>query len=109
MIVHSADSILVSARGDLDLATAPALDAALCEVEARSPRVAVDLRALTFMDSSGINLLMRHVARAESDGFVLAVIPPRPPVMRVLDIAGVLPLLPIIDGPANRAPADGNS
>jgi stage II sporulation protein AA (anti-sigma F factor antagonist) len=95
------DWIGVSARGELDIATSPQLDAALREVEASDRRVAVDLQALTFMDSSGVNLLVRHTARARSIGFALAIIPPVHRVARVLDLAGVRHLLPIVDRPAH--------
>jgi stage II sporulation protein AA (anti-sigma F factor antagonist) len=95
------DWIGISARGELDIATAPHLDAVLCDVEARDRRVAVDLHALTFMDSSGVNLLARHTARAHSIGFALAIIPPVASVARVLDLAGVTHLLPIVEGRAH--------
>src|SRR4051812_11539308 len=105
--LYSGQSVRVAARGELDLETAPELDAALCDAEERGRKIVLDLRALTFMDSSGVNLLMRHVARAQIDGFVLSVIPPVASVARVLHIAGIWPLLPVAD--AAPQPRAGNS
>jgi anti-anti-sigma factor len=100
----SADRVRITAAGELDLATASRLDAALTEVEAGARRVELDLSALTFMDSSGINLLIRHARRARG-GVTLAIMPPPPRVARVLDIAGVTDLLPLVDGSDGATPA----
>jgi anti-sigma B factor antagonist len=99
--VHG-DSAQIVARGELDLETAPELDAALRRVEATARSVTVDLHELTFMDSTGVNLLTRHVEIADRDHVELSIIPPRPPVARVLDLAGVTDLLPLVDPPAPR-------
>lgn len=98
------DRIRISAVGELDLATASQLDAALTEVEATARRIELDLAALTFMDSSGINLLIRHARRAQGGGRTLAIVPPPPRVARVLDVAGVTDLLPLVDGVDGSAP-----
>ena len=91
------NAVRVSVGGDLDLATAPQLDAALREIETTSSTVILDLRGLTFMDSSGINLLVRHAESARSDGFALSIIPPNPTVARVLDITRVRQHLPLVE------------
>jgi len=77
------------------------------DVEARAGDVILDRRAVTFIDASGIDLLMRHDAPAHSDGFVLSVIPPTPSVTRVLHVAEIWPLLPVVE--AARRPRAGDS
>lgn len=99
------DRIRIVAAGELDLATASQLDAALTEVEATADRIELDLAALTFMDSSGINLLIRHARRVEGAGPALAIVPPPPRVARVLEVAGVIDLLPLVEG--SDASGDG--
>jgi anti-anti-sigma factor len=98
------DSARIVARGELDLVTAPELDGALCRLEPTARTITVDLRGLTFMDSSGVNLLVRHVEIAERVKVELSIIAPRPAVARVLDLAGVTHLLPLVDPPALRLP-----
>ncbi|GAA4431302.1 STAS domain-containing protein [Actinokineospora soli] len=53
---------LVSVRGELDLATAPVLDAHLAAV--RDPCVVVDLSAVDFLGVAGITVLLQHRERA---------------------------------------------
>jgi anti-sigma B factor antagonist len=89
--------VRVSVGGDLDLATAPRLDGALREIESTSSTVILDLSGLTFIDSSGINLLVRHAERARSNGFALSIVPPNATVARVLDITGVDQHLPLAE------------
>ncbi len=83
--------------GELDLATAPqlerAFDAVLREDDAKM--IVVDLTELSFMDSTGIHLLIRmHAACADVDR--LRVINGSRAVERLLDLTGVGALLPII-------------
>lgn len=58
---HASDgSPLVKLDGELDLATAPELERALCPVIERGPRrLVVDAAGLRFADSSAIALLVR--------------------------------------------------
>ena len=53
------ESVFVRPVGELDLATAPIVDAQLCElVEAGFTSVVLDLRKLRFLDSTGLRLLL---------------------------------------------------
>jgi anti-anti-sigma factor len=83
--------------GELDLATAPqlecAFDAAFRDDDA--DMIVVDLTELSFMDSTGIQLLIRmHGACADVDR--LRVINGSRAVARILDLTGVRTQLPII-------------
>jgi anti-sigma B factor antagonist len=98
------DSARVRARGELDINTAPEVDAALRDVEAPGRRVGLDLRGLTFIDSVGIALLLGHARRAAQIGCTLWVVPPGPAAARALDLAGVWDALPIVDAPRDRRP-----
>jgi anti-sigma B factor antagonist len=56
--------------GELDLDTAPELEGVLESVRAEGhPRVVLDLRGLTFMDSTGLRLVIRWDTRAREEGF----------------------------------------
>jgi anti-sigma B factor antagonist len=83
--------------GELDLATAPLLESAFDAVLRgdRATMIVMDLRELSFMDSTGIHLLIRmHRACANVDR--LRVINGSRAVERMLDLAGVRAHLPII-------------
>src|SRR5689334_25314669 len=57
---------VVTVRGELDLATAGRLDSALDTLTAED--VVLDLRPLTYLDSTGVRLLVRRDAAAPSGG-----------------------------------------
>jgi anti-anti-sigma factor len=103
-VIACGESVRVRARGELDVKTAPELDAALRRVEAPKRRVGLDLSGVTFMDSIGIGLLMRHAMHAQRDGFTLWVIPPGPSAARALELTGVRHALPIVEAPRRRRP-----
>lgn len=83
--------------GELDLATAPLLERAFDVVfrDGDAEMIVVDLTELSFMDSTGIHLLIRmHRACADADR--LRVINGSRAVERVMDLTGVRAHLPII-------------
>jgi PAS domain S-box-containing protein len=59
----------------------------------------VDLRGLTFMDSSGVAMLVMLDARSRGDGFELLVVKAGPVVHRVLVMCGVDGHLRTLDAP----------
>ena len=93
----------VAVAGEVDLATAPALEAELDRaIRASAGAFVVDLEDVTFLDSSGINVLMRSRAllgREERD--VVLVCPPGG-VLHVLEVVGVAELFAVF---ASRAAA----
>lgn len=78
---------IVAADGEIDLATSPPLRAALLEAIEAQPRVLVDLRAVTFMDSTGIATLLTAAEAARRHGTELVVDPSRT-VRKVLELVG---------------------
>lgn len=78
---------VVSADGEVDLATSPRLRTALLEAIEAHPSVLVDLRAVTFMDSTGIATLLAAAEAARRRGATLVVDPSRT-VRKVLELVG---------------------
>lgn len=67
------DQIVVLLNGELDLASAPDLERELREAEAENPtRVVIDLSGLGFMDSTGLQALLRTRERASGGTYELA-------------------------------------
>jgi anti-sigma B factor antagonist len=86
--------VRVVPHGELDVATAPEVDRHLRELaESGFDNVVLDLRALEFMDSTGLRLIMRADAVARADGATFTLIPGPPGVMRVFEVSGVWELL----------------
>jgi anti-sigma B factor antagonist len=81
-------------HGELDLSVAGALDDALAELKQRRTAAVLDLSAVTFMDSTGLGVVLTAVLDARRDGWRLDVERElTQPVARVVEISGAGPYL----------------
>ena len=96
-VSDAGDARVVSPEGELDMATAPALREALRGEAATS--LVLDLRKVTFMDTSGLQVLIESARAAEEQGRTLHVVRGTNAVQRLLDIAGLTPRLHLVDAP----------
>jgi anti-anti-sigma factor len=91
---HDADVLTVELRGELDAATAPPLVEAIAAALDRATSVRMDLRGVTFCDSSGIRMLFQlrdHLASTAT--VALTGVPD--PIERILGILDPERTLPI--------------
>jgi anti-sigma B factor antagonist len=95
----SGDRLVVTVLGELDLATAPELEEVLLPQLKAGGQVVLDLRALEFMDSTGVRVIVSaHVAGQESGGALTLVrTDPEGPVGRVLEISGLDGILEFVE------------
>ena len=91
--------LVLTPCGELDLASVPEVERALAAHAAGRPALVVDLSRLTFMDSTGIRMLVELWQRR--DGTAMAFVAPAEPVGRVLDVTGVRSLLAWVEEPAD--------
>jgi anti-sigma B factor antagonist len=87
----------VRPAGELDIATAPHLERALLNGRRAGETVILDLGGLTFIDSTGLRVIVRGAEAARRDGWTLAIRPGPPPVQRIFDLAGIAGALPFED------------
>ena len=86
--------------GELDLDTADALRRVMGEARGDGAKVLVlDLRALEFMDSTGLRLVLEHADESRRDGFSFAVVPGPEVVQRVFRLTGTEALVRTVEGP----------
>ena len=88
---------VVEIAGELDLHGAPQLRAELgraLELGA-PPRVIVDLNGVTFLDSTGVGVLVGALKRARELDGQLVFCNPQPRVCRVFEITGLTEALPL--------------
>src|SRR5437660_10808895 len=76
--------VIVALRGELDMADAVSVAAALAAVAAREPEIIVDLARLEVIDSSGVAALARGRRQARLAGGELRLAAAQQPVVRVL-------------------------
>jgi anti-sigma B factor antagonist len=80
----------VRPAGDLDIDTVHRVESALDELrEVGCGDLVLDLRALTFMDSSGLRLVIRWQGAARDNGFSFGIVPGAEVVQRVFRLTGM--------------------
>lgn len=95
------DVVVVVVEGEHDIYTAPTLRERLDEAIGRGGGIVVDLSGATFVDSSVLGALLdaRRRALEAHQGFVVCVGDSvEPGVQRILDITGLVPVLPVVSG-----------
>jgi anti-sigma B factor antagonist len=95
------DVVVVVVEGEHDIYTAPTLRERLDEALERGGGVVIDLTGATFVDSSVLGALLdaRRRALDAGKGYVVCVAETvEPGVQRILDITGLVPVLPVVSG-----------
>ncbi len=86
--------ILVS--GEVDLATSPELDSAIiAALDSGASALAIDLSSVTFMDSSGLGVIVRGLKRCREAGIELDLVITNERVLKVFGITGLDQVIPI--------------
>lgn len=88
--VHeSADSVRIAVSGELDLSVADRVRDALASVRGQGGgrRVVLDLSAVSFIDSTGLQLLLIATTESRSDGNLLSIVPSEA-VSRLVELTG---------------------
>jgi anti-anti-sigma factor len=95
--VERAGLSVVEPRGVLDLSTAGALEAELGRLADEARSVVLDLRAVEFMDSTALAVILRINARAKDGPFDLVVVPGPRAVQRVFEMTETDRMLQLLD------------
>ena len=94
------DHTVVSATGEIDLYTAPRLQAALMAALSGNPaRLIVDMSGVEFCDSTGINVLLAAHRQAAERGGELQLAGPGSATRKVLQVTGLETVFTVIDDP----------
>ena len=95
---RAGDVHTIALFGELDLATAGDVEQELQRVEAGdAASIVLDLSGLTFMDSTGVRLLVNASTRSRTDNGRLRLLRGPASVQRVMELSGVDELLPFAD------------
>ena len=97
---HNGSVAWVRPAGDLDLDTVHRVESALAGLRDDGyDDLVLDLRALTFMDSTGLRLVIRWHTAARDGGFRFAIVPGPEVVHRVLRLTGMDAHLAVAEPP----------
>jgi anti-anti-sigma factor len=87
--------------GEMDMAGVPELTAVISGICANGQStVVIDLRELTFIDSSGLQALMNAQQDCGACGHELRIVPGPDNVQRLFELTGLSDTLPFTDGAA---------
>jgi len=101
-ISRTGETATLALIGEFDLATVDTVRERLAEVRREAPsRVVIDLRGLTFIDSTGISFLLSAV-KEDGDGRLSFIASEAPAVRRVFAVTGVAGLFGGDDAGARR-------
>ena len=90
------DSVAVRVAGEVDIATAPALEETLLHaLESGAPSIVVDLKQVSFIDSAGLHVLMWAAKESREDGDRLRIDCGSGAVRRMIEITALDGLLPL--------------
>jgi anti-anti-sigma factor len=94
---HAADILIVEIEGEIDMATAPRLAEELEGTTDTTKRVVVNISAVTFLDSSALNVLVRAGRGLSDRDVVFRVVAPSDRVVRrVFEIAHLVDELNLV-------------
>jgi anti-sigma B factor antagonist len=101
-VVRNGQKAWIQPFGELDLDSVHRVESALEELRGDGcGEVVLDLRGLTFMDSTGLRLVIRWDTAAKQDGFRFAIVPGEDVVQRVFRLTGMDGHLAAADPPPN--------
>ena len=89
--------VVLTVRGDVDIATAPELRAGLRGLVEQYRTVVVDLAGVGFMDSTGLGILVASRNRAVAAGHRLVVVKPQRIVRNALRLVQVDTVIDVYD------------
>ena len=96
-LVTAADSRWLIVSGEIDMVTAPHLAAALAERDYDG----VDLQAVSFLDVSGLRVLLNAARAAQARGERFAVARPSPMIRRLLELTAIDQSLDVVEEPSS--------
>jgi anti-sigma B factor antagonist len=89
---------VVTVRGEIDVASAPELRSCLHELSASdNPAVTVDLRAVTFMDSSALGVLVGALRRSRENETDFRLVIDSPRLLKIFEITGLTSVFDIAE------------
>lgn len=106
-VTFDRDAMVVALDGEMDAATCEDVRSTFLHEQWEGlSRIAVDLRRVGFMDSTGLALLIDLKHRADQHGTPLVLVPGPPLVRRVFDLTGTTGQFSWVDGSAIEHVAD---
>jgi anti-sigma B factor antagonist len=89
---------VVTVAGEVDVETSPVLEERLTSVlDQGLSSIRINLAEVSFLDSTGLSVLISGLKRCRDAGGQLWLVAPRPNVRKVLEITGLTDVFPVDD------------
>lgn len=111
-LMHHDRCTLVRLQGEIDVVSRQQFEKAMFDVIDTGVPVVVDMRQVTFCDSTGLNAIVAANRRARERGTVIALIALPERVQRVFRITGIDKFVPVYEtlgGALNALPSNATS
>jgi anti-sigma B factor antagonist len=91
-------AVVLAVEGEVDLQTAPELDARLGELEiGRDADLVLDLTGVTFLDSTGLGLIVKTHHAVAASGFHLKLVCADPKILKIIRLTRLDEVVSIFD------------
>jgi anti-sigma B factor antagonist len=98
------DARLIRAVGELDMSSVPALRHELHAARDEGVTALLDMAEVTFIDSTGLHLLLDASRSADRDGWSFFIVRPSTAVQRLVDVSRTRDLLALVEPATGRIP-----
>lgn len=89
---------VLTLRGEIDVYTAPRLRQAIIDlVDGGAAHIAVDMRGVDFLDSTGLGVLVGGLKRVKVKDGSLTIVTTQDKILKIFDITGLNKVFPIFD------------
>jgi anti-sigma B factor antagonist len=96
-VLPDAAALILEVEGELDMLTAPSLLKAIDDLPEDTPWVVVDLTKVSFLDSSGLNVLVQGRRALDAREVAMrVVVPPDAAIRRVFEITRLTETLTVV-------------
>lgn len=101
---------VLALSGELDMASAPELEARVAELCADGAKsIVIDLRELLFLDSTGLRTILGAQSLCESQSCDFSLVPGRQNIQRLFAMTGLLERLPFRESASKVTSENGSN
>ncbi|MBC3899173.1 MULTISPECIES: STAS domain-containing protein [Acetobacterium] len=101
-IIETGKTSMVSIKGEIDIYSIEKFRASIeKEIMTQATQIILDCSELSYMDSTGMGVLIELRNKSKEMGQRIIMMNPRPNIKKLLSLTGVDKIIEIVDNPAN--------
>jgi len=101
-IIEMGKTSMVSIKGEIDIYSIEKFREAIEEkIKTKEPEIILDCSELSYMDSTGMSVLIELRNKTKEKGQKIIMMNPRPNIKKLMALTGVDKIIEIVDNPIN--------